>query len=133
MTKNWVDLSFFFFFTVEHRRSRSLCVDSYWNLFHCNCHKSQTPIVWSKCVGFGETQLCTLINIILHKSMPLKQHIPKKAHPVKDRVFLAVTLGNPQLHSPGIKPVNIILCLAHAIICIQVRFHFNFDHLRFIK
>lgn len=44
----------------------------------------------------------------------------KKVHTVKDFVFLPVGLGNLQLHSMGIKPVNIILNLAHTVVKTQV-------------
>lgn len=57
----------------------------------------------------------------------------KKVHTVKDFVFLPVGLGNLQLHSMGIKPVNIILNLAHTIVKTQVLSHFDFDQFGFIK
>ncbi len=56
-----------------------------------------------------------------------------KAYSVKDHVFLPAGLGNLQLHSLGIKPVNIILDLAHAVVSIQVLFHPDFDQLNLIK
>lgn len=85
----------------------------------------------SKGEGFGEMQVCTFINHILYKCPPWK-NISRK-HTVKYHVFLPVGLGNLQLHSLGIKPVNIILDLAHAVVRVQVLLHSVFDQFNFIK
>lgn len=52
---------------------------------------------------------------------------------VKGHVFFPVVLGNLQLHSLGIEPVNIILKLAQAVVSIQVLFHPDFDQFSIIK
>lgn len=63
-----------------------------------------------------------------------KSYSPEmSAHSVKDHVFFPEGLGNLQLHSLGIKPENIILDLAHALVSIQVHFHSDFDQFNFIK
>lgn len=71
--------------------------------------------------------------IILHKYTALKKKRFNKAHSVKDHVFSSVIVGNLQLHSLGIKPVNIVLHLAHTAVSIQVLFHSDFDQFYFIK
>lgn len=55
------------------------------------------------------------------------------AHSVKDHVFFPESLGNLQLHSLGIKPENIVLDLAYALVSIQVHFQSDFDQFSFIK
>lgn len=57
----------------------------------------------------------------------------KKADSFEDHVFFPVGLRNLQLHSLGIKPVNIVLDLAHAAVSVQVLFHSDFIQLSFIK
>lgn len=84
--------------------------------------------------AFQETQLCAFINLILHKCLcPSWINIPRKADSVKERVFFPVGLGNLQLHSLGIRPVNIMLDLARAVVSIQVLFQSDFHQFNFIK
>lgn len=52
---------------------------------------------------------------------------------VKDPVFFPQGPGNLQLRSLGIKPENIILDLAHALLGVQVHFLSDFDQFSFIK
>lgn len=59
--------------------------------------------------------------------MPFKKKNYPRKHFDKDHVFSPVSLDNLQLCSLGIKPVNIILPLARAVVSIQVLFHCDFD------